>query len=99
MAAPYVREYTVGGLHTTSVVIDQTDFDSFIDELAGVIDIVVGGRAGANELQRLKDAKFLPLMKRGTRTEKFFERWNVKTDLLSVIVRGTGPGLLSSILK
>ena len=50
----------------------------------------LGRRVGVEQLAALKAAKHLPLMGRGTKTERFFVRFGVKTDKLSVIVRGHG---------
>jgi len=86
MPKPFVQEFQEFGI--TSIVIDENEFNEFIDELSGIFD--------ANT-QAAKKLKCLPLMTRGTKTEQFFERWGVKTDKLSVIVRGHGQTLLNQM--
>lgn len=95
MPAPFTQVFEIGGFKTTSVVIDQADFDAFVDELAA---LELGGqRMSANMLANLRAAKHLPMMARGTKTQVFFDRWGVTTDKLSVIVRGHGRQLAKDL--
>ena len=91
MPAPYVEEFTSLGL--TSVVLDKDDFNAFVDELDGLFNV------GTEDLQRIKDAEYLPLMSRGKKTQVFFDRWGVQTDKLAVVVRGAGPKIAERLLR
>lgn len=86
----FVQEYKINGQVITSVVLDEDEFMSLCDELIDVIDIGICGRAGADHIAKIKAAKHLPGMGRGSKTEKFFTRYGIKGKLASFIVRGQG---------
>ena len=89
MTAPYVKVFTVGGKQLTSVIVDQDDFDRAIATLEGVIQVNANNkRADIKMLQDIRDAKHLPMAARGTKTEALFQMFGVKTDLMSLAVRG-----------
>ena len=99
MAEPYVQEFVLpNGRELASVVLDHEDFIKFCDELFGIAVINNDVRTGSALIERLKEAKHLPMMGRGTKTEKFFQRWGVKAKALSVIVRGHGMELAKKLL-
>lgn len=100
MPAPYVKEFTFpNGVTVTSVVLDQQDFDSFVDELANIKLFGTDQTPSKAQLDAIKEAQQLPLMARGSKTEVFFERWGVKTKHLSVIVRGAGRRMVNDMLN
>ena len=92
MPEPYLQVYNlpIGGEPTpfTSVVLDQEDFDVFVDQLSQVKLLDTGETASEEQIQALRKNKHLPMMLRGSVTEKFFEQWGVETDYVGVIVRG-----------
>jgi hypothetical protein len=98
MAEPYVREFSINGKTITSVVLDKDQFDAFADGLLGLIVANAGKenevRCDQAQVDTIKRAGQLPLMGRGTLTEKFFTQFGVKTDLMGVVVRGTARKLL-----
>ena len=102
MAEPYLEVFEFdspeGRKQLTSVVLDETDFMKLCDDLAGIVNIGSGERADAAQIECLKIAKHLPMMKRGTATQEFFERFGVETDYMSVIVRGQGRRVLDNII-
>ena len=73
----------------TSLVLDQQEFDEFIDTLDDVF-LTSGDRTSKDYLKELKDAKYLPMMSRGSKTKHVFEKYEITTDLLSAVVRGAG---------
>jgi len=91
---PFVEEYEINGIRVTSVVIDADEFESFCNELEGIFDVKIGARAGKEAIEAIRKEGHLPLMARGTKTEKFFERWGVKTDKMGVVRRGRFSTLL-----
>ena len=103
MPEPTVHKLRLNGIEITSIVMDEPDFMDFADELAGVFiandDRAGERRAAQDSIDRIKKAKHLPMMKRGTKTQVFFKRWNIQTDLLSAIVRGHGETLLQELLQ
>lgn len=99
MPKPFLQEFVFGDLKLTSVVIDANDFESFCDDLAGIMEIEKGIRANENTIQSIKKTGILPLMSRGNKTEKFFTKWGVKTDKMSVIKRGFYEEMTKKIIK
>lgn len=95
MAVPRIQEFPELGV--TSIVMDEADFNAFADELGEIIDVGTGKRADKAHIDAIKAAKHLPMMGRGTKTEKFFTRWNVTTERLTVIVRGQGKALFAML--
>lgn len=86
----FVQEYKINNQVITSVVMDEDEFLALCDELVDVIDLGIGGRAGADHIAQIKAAKHLPAMGRGAKTEKFFTRYGITSKLASFIVRGQG---------
>ena len=100
MTAPFKKAFTLpDGRGITSMVIDQAEFDELCDQLYGVIVVNAGERADPSLVDKIRNAKHLPMMARGTKTAKFFEQWDVQTDLLCVIVRGHGPELAKQLFN
>lgn len=98
MPAPYTQEYTMpNGIKLTSVVMDQKDFDAFIDELEKVCLSGFMPNVNKEQIDSVRKTKVLPPMKRGTITEIFFERFNVATEYMSAIVRGQGSAILEAM--
>ena len=90
MAAPFLKEFDLNDIRFTSIVLDPDEFDAFCDELKGLFDVADGGqRTNDSTIARIKEFGNLPMMAKGTKTEKFFKRWGVKTDKMGVVKRGT----------
>jgi hypothetical protein len=90
----YVKEFRTNEIELTSIVCDKDEFDENIESLRNVICVnLPNKRATDDQLRLLKDHGHLPLCKRGTKTEHLFKKYNVRTDLLSMIVRGKGKEL------
>ena len=102
MAEPYLEVFefpTPEGLkELTSVVLDEADFMKLCDDLAGIFNIGSGDRADAAQVECLKVAKHIPMIKRGTRTQEFFDRFGIETDYMSVIVRGQGRMVFDNMI-
>lgn len=98
---PYTQEFALqSGDKLTAVVLDQRDFDIFCDDMERSNVLNIGDSKESKEgLAYVRATKLLPMMVRGSKTEKFFERWNIKTDRLSVIVRGTGDQILNQMMS
>lgn len=90
MPAAYVKEFTFNGKVITSVVMDEAEFLAFCDELDGIFNKADGTRADVDQIALLKEAKHLPMMARGTKTEKFFARYGIKSNFAAFLVRGEG---------
>ena len=96
MAEPYVLVFTIAGMDIASIVMDQADFDEVCDQLEGIFDIGSGERTGQEGIQAVREARYLPMVMRGTKTEFLFERFGVSTDRMSMCVRGFGRRMLGS---
>lgn len=93
MTDPYVRHFDFpDNKNVTAVVLDKVDFDAVCDELFEILES--WGQPAQQVIEAIKEAENIPAMVRGTKTQKFFDRWNVKTSMLSVIVRGAGMRVL-----
>ncbi len=79
MPAAYVNEFNINGQVITSVVMDEAEFLSLCDELGGIFNQAQGERTNADQINMIKEAKHLPVMARGTKTEKFFVRYGIKS--------------------
>lgn len=98
MSKPYLQVFNIKGMPpTTSVVLDKAEFDAFCDELSSIIDIQ-GKHTDTSVIENIKAQNHLPMMARGTKTIQFFQRWGIKTNHLSVIVRGTGIDMLDQMM-
>lgn len=91
MTAAYIETFNIAGKEITTIVCDQTEFDQNIELLRDL------GQDKAFET--IKKSGHLPLCGRGTKTAALFNKYNIHTDLLSMIVRGKGPELLLKMLK
>ena len=102
MPAPYVMFYQLphSGQKMVSVVLDRADFMSIIDEFeqeSGRIGTSVNETSSRPEqFEALRQAEHIPMIFRGTKTEKFFQRFNIPDDvqMMSAIVRGGGQRLM-----
>lgn len=80
----------VRGMVITSVVVDEEDFNELCDKLGIMLK--------PEQVEHLKQAKHLPMLSRGTKTKQFFDHWDVETELMCVIVRGTAHDLYKQML-
>ncbi len=102
MPAPYKQVYKLpNGIVITSIVMDQEEFNEFCDNLKGILHTDrLGGnmkRADDEQIEQIRASKHLPMMARGTKTQRFFDQYEVTTDYLCVIVRGTGGTVLAKL--
>jgi hypothetical protein len=93
MPAPYKQTFKAGGLVVTSLVLDKPEFDALCKEFIGIFPEITEEMA-----QRLIDAKHVPLMARGTKTQKFFDRYEIPTERMSIIVRGAGCEVFERVM-
>lgn len=93
---PCKREFTIpNGIHITSVVLDQGDFDTLCD----MIQESLGHRKEtADQVATIRKAKHLPMVSRGTKTQPIFEKFEIQTDNACFIVRGEGDRMLKELL-
>ncbi len=74
----------------------EEEFDAFVLLIAGgdpVTNVRTGVRMRPEDVDAFRKAKHVPMVARGTKTEYLFKHCEVDTDLMSVIVRGTGERL------
>lgn len=93
MSKPFVKHFNLpDNKEVTTIVLDKAEFDALCDELVDLFNS--HSQPGHQIAQAFKEAENIPVMSRGTKTQKFFDRWGVKTDLASIIVRGAGLRVL-----
>lgn len=100
MKQPYVQTFTFTGpegpFELASVVLDREEFDALIDEIVKVsMEMGIKEEMG----KTIKECGHIPMVARGAKTAFIFERYGVKGDRLSVIVRGQGNKVLRSIVS
>jgi hypothetical protein len=79
------HEFQSGMGDITSLVMDSNEFYELCDEIEVKFD-----RMPKTEVDKLREAGHIPLVKRGTATQFIFDKYAVGTDLLSAIIRGNG---------
>lgn len=85
------------GDEITSVVLDLEEYESLIDILHNTD---LGGVSLSKEqADRLKEAKHIPMISRGTKTAFVFDRFDIKTNVACFIVRGHGPELFDQLMR
>jgi hypothetical protein len=85
MPEPYKQEFDLGKFRMTSLVLDEPEFVAFCKGFLNLFP-----ELDEDAVQRCIDAKTVPMIARGTKTEKLFTQYDIKTDRMSVIVRGAG---------
>lgn len=102
MAEPYVKQFHLpNGNSLTTVVLDEQEFFELVDSLAGVFNIADPAnpeRADDNLIQKLKEARHIPMMSKGTKTVFVYDKYGIESQLASFIVRGHGPELLQQLI-
>lgn len=74
----------------TSVVVDQDDFDR-------AYRVMVQAFPDEPGLHAIKESGTLPLAKLGSKTQPLFDMFSVKTEFMTLIVRGTGKKILEDM--
>lgn len=98
MPAPFKKVFKlIDNKQITSVVMDQSDFDTLCDDLEG-IQLRDGRSTSKSDVDTIRASKHIPFMYRGTATEKFFDKYEVETDYMCVIVRGEVKNLMKAML-
>jgi hypothetical protein len=75
----------------TSMVMSQEEFDELIELIRKgdpVTEVRSGHRMKPEDVQALADAKQVPMVARGTKTEYLFKRYEVDTNYFCATVRG-----------
>ncbi len=100
MTQPYKMELDMSTIgKVTSIVMDQEDFDKLCDDIenSGIFVANIGTVTNKELVDRIREAKHLPMMQRGTKTKRFFDKFGVETDLLCACVRGYGWKVLGDM--
>ncbi len=95
----FVQRMTLNGFDLTSIVCDQDEFNENIDSLKDVFCANLKEKASEDQIALIKKVGHLPLCSKGTKTIHLFEKYNVETDKLAMIIRGRGPELLKRLMK
>ncbi len=101
---PFIQRMQFGEFDVTSIVLDQDEFDENIDTLKEVFIYAANAISKEPErtvqihIEQIKQAGHLPLCAKGTKTAHLFEKYNVETKHLSMIVRGKGEQVMKQIL-
>lgn len=87
---------------STSLVMDKDEFDTLVDLIVSDLTSTVVANCPGQEVGNwgwaFKRSNIIPLVKRGTKTQILFDKYEITTDYLSAIVRGTGKELLEQAI-
>lgn len=100
----YTQSCTLpNGKKVTAIVVDKDEFDENIDSLIDVLNFNTETgkpeKSQLDQLKLLKEAGHLPLCFKGTKTQHLFEKYNIKTEYLAMIVRGKGQELAKKLFQ
>ncbi len=99
-----MRDPMTGGMaEITSIVTDQEDFDQVMDTLDQSVEIMMLKMEGGFGREKpntkvYRIMKHMPLVCRGTKTQWVFDRYEVATPYMSIIVRGAGQRLVDQMI-
>lgn len=85
----------------TSLVMSEGEFAEcvrFVFDGPPIIRVEGGGRTDPGHAKAFLEAKHIPMIARGTVTQRVFDQYAVETDYMSVIVRGQGEALAAKLL-
>ena len=86
----------------TSIVMSEEEFNSFIDFMvASMVDTygADGVRVQREQIESLRGARHIPMIARGTKTETAFKKYGIRSNFMSVIVRGEGLILMEKLTR
>lgn len=87
---PFIQVFSIEGKLFTSVVLDSDEFDRLLDEVARQPLGGLSEAAWAEQVSALRKLRNITAIGRGTKTQWLFDRFDVKTDTMGVMVRGQG---------
>src|ERR1700752_4450982 len=89
------HEFNFDGQRITSIVMEESEFNELInfmkeniDKIQDIKDARTGRKTTKSSLDAVQEAKVLPLMEKGTKTQFLFEKYEVKTQYLSICQQG-----------
>jgi hypothetical protein len=91
-------KFEVNGEIITSIVMSEEEFETLLGQIANgdpVVNVRTGGRMKSEDIEALRQAKHVPFIGRGSKTEFLFQSYDVETSVMSVIVRGQGQKILN----
>lgn len=99
MPEPYIKVFNLpSGQRVSTVVLDLGEFEALADRLVSVFELRSKGRLSPEMAGQLKEAKHIPMLSRGTKTQFVFDEFGLETELASFIVRGEGSNVLGQLL-
>ena len=87
------------GALLTSVVMSEEEFSELCDLISEIVADTPpvnpdhGERMTEKEVDLIREAKHVPMMARGTLTERIFDKYDIPTNHASFIVRGQGENV------
>jgi hypothetical protein len=96
-----IHRFDIGGKILSSVVVSEEEWDFLIDMMKTMNRVAIkdGGRITDAQLEHIRKSKHIPMIARGTLTEKVFQHLGVEDALMSVIVRGMGPSVYNDLIS
>ena len=98
----YVLDLKEGPMPFTSIVCSEEEFEALLVDMFDRTRIRMGDtgeRMGDEMVNRYRQAKYIPLVARGSVTEWMFARYEISTELMAVVVRGYGPKMAQDAMR
>jgi hypothetical protein len=80
----------------TSLVMDESEFNDLCDRLRG-IQTHDGATADDTMIAKIREAKHLPMITKGLKTNVIFDHYGIETDMACFIVRGMAEQLAANM--
>lgn len=95
MTSVYKAVYNMPGIgEITSVVVDKDEFERFVRTFP-----IAFPEMDEKTIQQFLDAKHVPMIVKGSKTQQFFDAFGVETSRMCVIIRGSGEEVAMKVLS
>jgi len=85
------HEFQTGVGDITALVMSNSEFYELCNEIESKMEKIIT----KDQVQCLRDNGYIPMVKRGSLTQFIFDKYEVETNMLSVIIRGNGPAVFA----
>lgn len=96
---PYKEVFQFPQGPITSIVMDEDEFTSLVEELTGIFNIASKERVDDNAKKALLEAKHIPMIGKGTKTQFVFDRYEIETNMACFAVRGFAQELVMDMIS
>lgn len=87
------HEFITAKGNLTSIVMDSDEFMTLCDEIS------LKTKLSVDQVKTLRSNGHIPLIQRGSTTRFIFDKYDVNTSMLSVIIRGNGTLVFAKMMS